>query len=87
MTKQDLTTGLAMNIYQSMNNLIDEANNNTWSIGFCIVIGHISINVGPDDREDFWDDLSDIEKEYNVTFFVNDYDDLCMTTDQYEGED
>jgi hypothetical protein len=69
--------------------LVLSANENTDCKGFVIIFGNYSINVPNDDKVEFWELLDEIEEEneFGVTFHVDDYDDLCLTTDQFVDED
>jgi len=77
---------LAMSIKNNIEKIIERANENQDIKGYDIVFGNYSINVSPDKRDDFWNDLDDIQQDYNVSFSVTDYDDLAIYTSEYEGD-
>ena len=77
---------IVSDIKTQISNLINDANNNQDCKGYCIVFGNYSINVPGEDQEDFWNELEEIQDQYNVYFSVSDYNDLVMETEEYECE-
>lgn len=81
------TINILKDIKSQIQELINDANNNMDCKGYTIVFGNYSINIPPVDQEEFWEELEEIQQEYNVWFEVSDYNDLVMTTEEYENED
>ncbi len=85
-TMKTNTKNILSDIKTNISALITDANNNSDCKGFTIVFGNYSINIPPEDQEDFWYDLEEIQDNSNVYFLVNDYNDLCLTTEEYQDE-
>ena len=80
------TKNILADIKTNISGLIKEANNNLDCKGFIIVFGNYSINIPGEDQNNFWEDIQDLEDDNNVSFSVNDYNDLCLTTEEYQDE-
>jgi hypothetical protein len=81
------TKNILSDIKNQINQLIKDANNNLDCPGYAIVFGNFSINIPPVDQEDFWEELEEIQQKHNVWFEVSDYNDLVMTTEEYNSEE
>jgi hypothetical protein len=83
----DNTKAIISDLRSQIDRIIKDANNNADCKGFAIVFGNFSINIPEQDRDGFWEEMDTIGEEHSLYFMVNDYNDLCLTTDQYEAED
>jgi len=85
--QDELQTNLAKKIYDNIYDFIEDANQNTDSPGYGIVLSNAPIFIQREGQIEFWEDIDLIQSECDCYFEISDYNDLVIKTDQYQGDE